>query len=81
MSRNGRGDEREMWAQAAMFGALGTEFVAVIFGAFFIGQWIDERFETMPWGMVTLVAFGLVGTGLHIYRIARRFVDTESRDD
>lgn len=60
--------------QTAVFGALGMQFVAAVVTTYFLGAWIDERYSSSPWGVVVMMGLGLVGTGIHTFRITKRFV-------
>ena len=55
-------------------GALGFEMVGFVLGGAFVGNVLDERLGTGPWILLTMVALGLLTSGLHIYAVARRFM-------
>lgn len=66
--------------QAGIFGALGFQFVAVVIVSYFMGDWLDDKYGTSPWGVLVLIILGMVGTGIHTYRITKRFVMDEEED-
>ncbi len=68
-------EERSPWFVAGVFGALGFEFVGFIIGGYIVGAFIDGRFDTHPWGVITMVLLGLLGVLWHIYRVAKRFLE------
>ena len=67
--------------QTAVFGALGFQFVAVVVSTYFLGDWVDTKYDSSPWGVVVLMALGLVGTGIHTVRITRRFVALHEEEE
>lgn len=68
-------EERSPWYVAGVFGALGFEFVGFTIGGYIVGAAIDGRFDTHPWGVITMVLLGLLGVLWHIYRVAKRFLE------
>lgn len=62
------------WVRAGLFGALGTEFVAFTLGGVWAGNFVDERFGTAPWGLLGFLVLGLIGAGVHIYQITKKFL-------
>lgn len=65
------------WVTAGIFGALGIEFVSLVFGGFWIGSMLDERFDVAPWATVGMLVLCLVGGGAHVVLITKRFVALE----
>lgn len=70
----GKKGEDSPWKTAGIFGALGTEFVGSTIGGYFVGQLLDERFDTTPWFTLGCILLGLVVAGWHVILITRRFV-------
>lgn len=54
------------------YSSLGVEVVAAVVGFLLLGLWIDRHFATGPWGTVTCVATGLVGSMYNLVRHALR---------
>jgi len=54
---------------AMRFAGIGTELAATLVGACLLGYWIDRRFETSPWGLLTCATVGIVGG---MYNMLRR---------
>ncbi|MFP4600290.1 MAG: AtpZ/AtpI family protein [Persicimonas sp.] len=68
-------EEQSPWVVAGVFAALGFEFVGFIVGGLLVGAYIDKSFGTGPWGVLVMVLLGLVGVLVHIYHVAKRFLD------
>lgn len=43
------------------YSSVGLELAGAIAGLSLVGYWIDRRFGTSPWGILSGVAIGLVG--------------------
>jgi F0F1-type ATP synthase assembly protein I len=46
---------------------------------FFIGSWLDRRFNTSPWITVVGLILGFVAAGRETYLIYRRYTAEEER--
>ena len=68
-------EEQSPWLVAGVFGALGFEFVGFVVGGYIVGNLIDDKFGTQPWGVLVCVLLGLVGVLWHVYRVSKRFLD------
>jgi ATP synthase protein I len=51
------------------YSGVGVEFSAAVAGFALVGYWIDNRFETGPWGLVGGLVLGLVGG---LYNLVRQ---------
>jgi len=65
---------RSIWVQAGVVGALGSEFVGAMVGAYFLGSWLDEKLGTQPWLTLACFAAAMFATGWHVVAIAKRFM-------
>jgi ATP synthase protein I len=54
---------------------LGVELAAGLGAAVLLGYWIDRRFGTSPWGLLTCAAIGIVGG---LYNVIRQAVQESS---
>ena len=57
---------------ALSFATIGLEMGVSIFVGWYTGQWLDERFETRPWLMVTFLFLGLFSGFRSLFRLAMR---------
>lgn len=57
-----------------IYGAMGFEFVGLVVGGSVVGFWIDEKFGTRPWGVVSLILLGMFAALWHVYRVTKRFL-------
>ena len=71
---------REMLS-ALSFATIGLEMGVSIFVGWYAGQWLDERFETRPWLMVTFLFLGLFSGFRSLFRLAMRAAKDAQDDD
>lgn len=67
-------DGGSQWKTLGIYGAMGFEFVGLVVGGSLVGYWIDEKFNTAPWGVVSLILLGMLAALWHVYRVAKRFL-------
>jgi len=60
--------------KVGVLAALGFEFVAFTLVGVYGGIWIDQRFDSEPFGLVLCLIVALAAAGLHIVRISKRFI-------
>jgi ATP synthase protein I len=67
----GPGGSSQSWSRSATpFLTLGVELAVGIALFFFIGRWLDEKWGTSPWLMVSGLVMGTVGGLIRFFRIA-----------
>jgi len=83
MDKNG--DERSSWAKTSSdigpYLGLGTQLAATIILMFFLGRWLDSKFDTEP---ILTVLFAFLGGAAGTYnfiRIALELNKKEKKDD
>lgn len=57
-----------------IYGAMGFEFVGLVVGGSYVGFWIDEKFNTAPWGVISLILLGMLAALWHVIRVTKRFL-------
>lgn len=57
------------WKKLGILGAMGFEFVGFVVGGALVGRWVDERFDSSPWGVLSLILLGMFAAFWHIYRV------------
>lgn len=55
---------------------LGTQLAATVILMFFVGNWLDEKFDTKPYLMIT---FSLLGSFAAIYNFIRSVLNLSSK--
>lgn len=68
----GRKKNDRSYAQIALLGAVPAIMVAAPAVGYFLGWWLDERFDTDPALKITGVILGFVAAGREIYRLVKR---------
>ena len=67
--------------EAAKASAIGIQFVVSIALGALGGKWLDGKFGTAPWLLLTGVVFGSIAAFRDLYRIAKRHADADTPPD
>ena len=65
------------WVKAGIFGALGFEFIGFTLVGVLLGNWIDTKFDSEPFGLLVCLAISMMAAGLHLFTITKRFLSEE----
>lgn len=69
--------ESSLLVKAGIFGALGFEFLGFTLVGVLLGQWLDQRFDIEPWGLMGSLLLAFLAAGIHIFTITKRFLAEE----
>ncbi len=70
-------------AEVGPFLTLGIQLAAAIVVFFFVGRWLDEKFDTSPWLALLGAAVGIVGGMIKFIKSAQelgKMADREAKD-
>jgi F0F1-type ATP synthase assembly protein I len=72
------------YSQVKQIGALTAVPIILVLGpllGFFAGDWIDRRFQTYPWGTISLLVLGFIAAGREIFRLIKQVLKEDSKKD
>jgi F0F1-type ATP synthase assembly protein I len=78
---NGRrheSDDARAARTASKYAGVGLQFAASIVLFLYLGQWVDRRFGSEPWGLLVGV---FVGAGAAFYSMYSRLMADQRRDE
>jgi len=77
------GDEKftKTFRDAGPFLGSGVQIAAAIVVMYFIGKWIDGKWNTTPWGMVICLFLGAAAALIHFIREVMVYTKKESKQD
>jgi F0F1-type ATP synthase assembly protein I len=64
----------ELLKKTGVFALVSGELLACIGGGFFLGRWLDEKFNTSPWIAGGLACLGLVYSVWRIQRLSSQWM-------
>lgn len=67
-----RRESQRMFRFAIGFSAIGLQFGFLAAVGYYLGRWLDARFETTPWLSTSLVLLGIAVAFRDLFRMARR---------
>jgi ATP synthase protein I len=65
---------------AGLLLAIPTLLIVSPLGGFFLGEWLDRRFNTAPWLTIVFLLLGFVAGGRQVYLIYLRYQADEERN-
>jgi F0F1-type ATP synthase assembly protein I len=68
-------------SSVGQFLTLGIQLALAVLVFFFLGRWLDEKFATTPWLMITGLFVGVTGGLISFLRSAMRIGDEQDRED
>ena len=60
---------------AAILGQVGIVIAVPIALGAWLGVKVDERAGTSPWGLLSLIALGMLVAGVGVWRLIKRYMD------
>ena len=62
----------------AEFAGLGLQFLVLMLGGLYAGQWLDRKLGTAPWLLIIGV---FTGAGLSFFSMYRKLMAAQAKDD
>mgnify|MGYP003394798093 CR=1 FL=1 len=73
MAENGKA----FYSQVKQIGALTAVPIILVVGpilGYFVGDWIDRKFQFYPWGTISFLILGFVASGREIFRLLKQIL-------
>lgn len=64
-------ETRRSLLQLAYVSSMGIAMVVAVFGCFFVGRWLDERFQTGPYLSLLCLAIGIAAGFRNMYVLTK----------
>jgi F0F1-type ATP synthase assembly protein I len=74
-------DAKRMWAISLRYSAVGIELALGAALGYWAGSWIDDRYDTAPFGMLGLLLFGIAAGFASLVRTAREVTRRYEAED
>ena len=59
--------------------ALGSQFIGAILTGYFLGKWVDNKWDAAPWGTMVSVGVCFAGVLLNCIRVYMKQMDDDSK--
>ncbi len=70
-----------MWLASLKHSAVGLEMGLAIGGCFFLGRWLDARYDTKPTLSLVMLGLGIAAAFRALFRVARDLNREAQRDE
>ncbi len=74
-------DDQTNYRQVSLLALVPTILIAAPLIGFFIGQWLDKKFDTEPILMTIGVFLGFGSAGIEIYKLVKKSQKMEEEDN
>lgn len=63
-----------------LVGSFGFTTAGAIAGGYFIGSYLDRKFNTSPWIMISFIMLGIIGSFIELFKLARKLFHENRKD-
>ena len=74
-------DSSSTFRALGLTGGIGAVMAACILGGYFIGRYLDAKFGTAPWLLITSLLITMVAGFLEVYKIVKKVMKETTGDD
>ncbi|MFH1893027.1 MAG: AtpZ/AtpI family protein [Candidatus Zixiibacteriota bacterium] len=78
-NNNDKKEKAKLYRQLSLIGVIPAIMAVGPLIGYFVGHWLDRKFETEPYLMWVLILFGFIAAGKEVYRIVKQ-VSRESNE-
>ena len=71
-------DTKETFGALGMVGGFGFMMGGSVLVCYFIGSYLDKRFETSPWLLVVFLIMGVTAGFMEFYKLLKKLIDKKS---
>ena len=62
----------EVYRILGIVGSFGFTTAGAIAGGYFIGSYLDKRFNTAPWCMLSFIMLGIAGSFIEFFKLIKK---------
>ena len=74
-------DSRSTFRAMGLTGGIGAVMAASILGGYFVGRYLDAKFGTAPWLLITSLLLTMVAGFLEVYKIVKKVTKETTKND
>ncbi len=74
-------DSRSTFRAMGLTGGIGAVMAASILGGYFVGRYLDSKFGTAPWLLITSLLLTMVAGFLEVYKIVKKVTKETTKND
>ncbi len=64
--------DNETYRILGLVGSLGFTTAGAIAGGYFLGSYLDRKFGTYPWCMLSFIMLGIVGSFIEFFKLIKK---------
>lgn len=70
--------DSEIYRIAGLIGSFSFTTAGAIAGGYFLGSYLDKKFNSSPWFMVSLILLGITASFIEFFKLVRK-LNSESK--
>ncbi len=74
-------DSSSTFRALGLTGGIGAAMAASILGGYFLGRYLDAKFGTAPWLLITSLLLTMVAGFLEVYKIVKKVTKETTKND
>jgi ATP synthase protein I len=74
-------DSRSTFRAMGLTGGIGAVMAASILGGYFVGRYLDSKFGTAPWLLITSLLLTMIAGFLEVYKIVKKVTKETTKND
>lgn len=69
----------ETYRVLGLVGSFGFTTAGAIAGGYFIGSYLDRKFNTSPWIMVSFIMLGIIGSFIEFFKLVKKLLREDKK--
>ncbi|MGR3219309.1 MAG: AtpZ/AtpI family protein [Candidatus Anammoxibacter sp.] len=71
-------DSKEAFRALGLVGGFGFMMGGAVLGTYYIGSYLDRRFESSPWFLIAFLIMGVIAVFLEFYKLLKKIIEKSS---
>ncbi|MFN3531527.1 MAG: AtpZ/AtpI family protein [Candidatus Brocadia sp.] len=64
--------DNKVYNIAGLIGSFGFTMAGAMAGGYFLGNYLDKKFNTAPWFMLTFILLGVAGSFIEFFKLIKK---------
>ncbi len=69
----------ETYRILGLVGGFGFTTAGAIAGGYFIGSYLDRKFNTSPWIMISFIMLGIIGSFVEFFKLVKKLLNEDKK--
>lgn len=74
------GKDSETYRVIGLVGSFGFTTAGAMAGGYFLGSYLDKRFDTSPWFMMSFIILGVIGSFIEFFKLVKKLLEENNKN-